>query len=140
MGYPKIMCVDEGSQLVKGCQSMGFCFQDVRSRLSKEVNVEFECCPVGGHNFHGLVERKIRHVKESLEKSLEGERMSILQWETVGSQIANCINDLPIATNNAVADLENIDLLTPNRLKLGRNKQRSPVGPMWVTGKPDKFI
>ena len=41
---------------------------------------------------------------------------------------------------NATADLDDLDLLTPNRLKLGRNNQRSPVGPMWVTGKPDKFI
>ena len=140
VGYPKIMCVDEGSQLVKGCQTMGFCFQDAKSRLSKEVKVEFEYCPVGGRNFHGLVERKIRHVEESLEKSLEGERLSVFQWETIGSKIANCINDLPIATNNVVANLENIDLLTPNRLRLGRNNQRSQVGPMWVTGKPDKSI
>ena len=139
-GYPKMVFVDEGSQLVRGCQTMGFCFRDVRSRLNKEVNVEFDCRPVGGHNMNGRVERKIRHIKESLERTMQGERLSILEWETVGSQIANCINDLPIATGNIVADLENIDLLTPNRLRLGRNNQRSPVGPIWVTGKPDKFL
>ena len=71
---------------------------------------------------------------------MHGERLSILQWETVGSEIANSINDLPIAVGNVVANLENIDLLTPNRLRLGRNNQRSPVGPLWVTGKPDKFL
>ena len=46
------------------------------------------------------------------------------------SQIANCINDLPLALGNLVADFENADLLTPNRLKLGRNNDRAPVFPI----------
>lgn len=140
VGYPKMMYADEGSQLVKGCSTMTYTFQDAKFRLQKEVGVDFQCCPVGGHNFHGLVERKIRHVKESLERSLSEKKLSILQWETTVVQIANCINDLPYASMSATADLDDLDLLTPNRLRLGRNNQRSPVGPMWVTGKPDKFI
>ena len=45
-----------------------------------------------------------------------------------------------MALGSRVADLEYLDLLTPNRLKLGRNNERSPVGPLFVTGKPDKFV
>ena len=36
--------------------------------------------------------------------------------------------------------VENIDLITPNRLKLGRNNDRSPVGPLYVTDDPSKFF
>ena len=41
---------------------------------------------------------------------------------------------------NKVTDLENADLLTPNRLRLGRNNDRSPVGSLHVTNNPSKFI
>ena len=32
--------------------------------------VDFATCPVGGHNYNGKVERRIKHVKESLEKTI----------------------------------------------------------------------
>ena len=89
---------------------------------------------------HGRVERKIKQIKESLEKSLINERLSAMQWETMVSQIANSINNLPIGLRNKVTDLECADLLTPNRLKLGRNNDRGPVGPMVVTDNVGKFM
>ena len=33
-----------------------------------------------------------------------------------------------------------MDLLTPNRLHLGRNNDQSPIGPMMVTNNPEKFL
>ena len=140
VGYPKMLLPDEGSQLVKGCETMKLNFQDIKNRLYREVNVEFQVCPVGGHNMHGKVERKIKEVKISLEKSIQNERLSILQWETLVAEIGNTINDLPLALGNVVSDFENMDLITPNRLRLGRNNDRSPVGPMMVTNSPERFI
>ena len=139
-GYPKVLLTDEGSQLVKGCENMRINFRDTQHKLCQNTQVEYHICPVGGHNMHGKVERKIRSIRESLEKSVANERLSILQWETVGSQIANSINDLPISLGSIVADLENLDLITPNRLRLGRNNERSPVGAMNVTNDPSKFV
>ena len=75
---------------------------------------------------HGKIERKIRHVKESFSKHLFKERLSVIQWETLGDQIPNSINNLPIAIGNVTQDLENLDL-TPNRLILARNNDRCPV-------------
>ena len=135
-----MMLTDAGSQLVKGCESMKLSFHDTQGRLHLNHNVEFDVCPVGGHNMHGRVERKIRSIKESLAKSLQNERLSILEWETLGSQIGNSINDLPLASHSLVSELENIDLITPNRLKLGRNNERSPLGPLFVTGNPSRFL
>ena len=139
-GYPKVLLIDTGSQLVKGCESMTFNFQDVQRRLHVDMNVEFETCPAGGHNFHGRVERKIRHIKECVTTSMQNELLSILQWETICAEVSNSINDLPIAIGSIVSKLENIDLLIPNRLRLERNNERNHVGPLIVSSNPDKFI
>ena len=119
---------------------MQFDFRDAQNQMNQERNVEFQQVPVGGHNMNGRVERKIRQIKESVEKTIHGERLSIIQWETMCSEIGNAINDLPIAINNVVADLENADIITPNHLRLGHNNQRSPVGPLQVTGRPGSII
>ena len=139
VGYSQKLLPDEGSQLVKGCEAMQLCFKDIKDQLYQDHAVEFKTCPVGGHNMHGRVERKIRQVKESLKTMIEM-KCSVLEWETLGYQIAICINDLPIASRNTSAELETVELITPNRLRLGRNNQRSPVGPLKVSENLDKFI
>ena len=106
----------------------------------QEHGVEFQVCPVGAHYMHGKVERKIRHVKESFSKNLQNDRLSIIQWETLGNQVANSINNLPIAIGNTTKDLENIDLLTPIRLLFARNNNRCPVGSVTVTEDIGKII
>ena len=133
VGYPRKLLPDPGSQLIKGCESMTISFSNV-SNVLHEYGVSYELCPVGAHYMHGKVERKIRHIKESFSKILQNERLSNIQWETLGEQVANAINNLPIAIGNVTQDLENIDLLTPNRLMLARNNNRCPVGPLKVSG------
>ena len=61
---------------------------------------------------HGKVERKTQHIKGAMNKS-------VIQWETLGDQIANCVNDKPLAIRYVPKDVEQMDLLTPNRLMLG---------------------
>ena len=130
VGFPHRMLADQGSQLVKGCQTAKFNYQDIKFRLHVDAHVELEVCPVGGHNMHGKVERRIRHVKESLMNSISNEKLTVLQWETISASIANAINNLPLALGNLKSDFESMDLITPNRLLLGRNNDRCPVGPV----------
>ena len=111
VGYPKKLLPDAGSQLVKGCELMTLKCNDVHSKL-QEYGVIYEVCPVGAHYMHGKVERKIKHVKESFAKHLYNNRLSIIQWETLGDQVANSINNLPIALGSFTKDLENMDLIT----------------------------
>ncbi|XP_066928171.1 uncharacterized protein [Clytia hemisphaerica] len=139
-GFPKTLYCDEGSQLLKGCKDMRLKFKDTVNQLHQDVEVEFNSCPVGGHNFHGKVERRIQEINKSLERSISNERLSLLQWETLSSQIANCINNQPIGIRNEVSDFESMDLLTPNRLRLGRNNERSPEGEMLTTIHPNKIL
>ena len=101
---------------------MQLSFRDVRNKLNTEYGIEFETCPVGGHNMHGKVERKIQHVKSSMSKHLDNERYSVIQWETLGNQIANCVNDSPLALRHVTQDLDQIDLLTPQQADVGEKQ------------------
>ena len=134
------MFIDAGSQLVSGCEKAVLNMSDVKGQLNREYGIEFDTAPVGGHNFHGKVERKIRTVRDSLEKSMHKARLSVLEWETLCSEVSNSINNLPVAIGNETEDLESLDLITPNRLRLGRNNSRSPVGQLEVTGKVDRLM
>ena len=44
------MQIDEGSPLVKGCESMRLTLTDIRNKLQKDTMITFDTCPVGGHN------------------------------------------------------------------------------------------
>ena len=123
VGYPKHLLTDEGSQLIKACETVQFDYRDIQWKLFTENQVEFDTCPVGGHNMNGLVEKKICEIKSSISKSLSKERPSILQWETFCARAANCINDLPLGVRDYDGHLEALDIITPNRLST-RTKQR----------------
>ena len=86
VGYLELLLPDEGRQLVKGCKTM---IVDIKHRLSTEYSVGLEVCPVGAHYMHGKVERKIRQVKRSIMINMQSNRLSVLLWESLVSQIIN---------------------------------------------------
>ena len=93
---------------------MNLNYQDIKSKLHQKKKVDFSVCPVGGHNMHGRVERKIQEINKSIERSIHIQRLSLIQTgDVVFTIIANSINDLPIAIRSKV-NLENLDLITPN--------------------------
>ena len=131
-GYPRHLLPDSGSQLLKGCEDMEYSFVDARQVLSTEYGVDFNPCPVGAHYFHGRVERKIREVRKSVQIAVQKEKLSTLQWITLMSQISNSINNMPIGLKSKSSQVDNLDLLTPNRLILGRNNDRCPNSPLVI--------
>ena len=101
-------------------------FSDIHHKITTKYGIEFKPCPIGAHYVNGKVEQKIQQIKKSLLITLGKSRLSVLQWETVCQQISNSINNLPIGLGNKVESLENMDILTPNWLILGRNNNRNP--------------
>ena len=93
--------------------------------------VQYAPCPVGAHYVHGKVERSI-HV--------ENEKLCMIQWETLMMQISNSINNLPIGLRSKKKNLDTLDLLTPNRLILGRNNNRSPNAPLVLCTRHQNLI
>ena len=139
-GHPKVLMPDAGSQLVRGCKDMVISFTDLAMPLSQECGVDFKTCPVGAHFVHGRVERKIQQIKQSLACTIMGKKISTLQWETLALQVANVINNLPIGLGNKTEDVEHLDVLTPNRLLLGRNNCRNPTAPVELSGDLKKIV
>ena len=107
-------------------------FSDIKHNLSVEFGVEFKACPVGAHYVHGKVERKIQRISNN--------RLSIIQWETLGQQVANSVNNLPIGLGNKTECIEILDLITPNRLLLGRNNNRGPTAPLILSNDVKRIV
>ena len=55
-------------------------------------------------------------------------------------QISNSINNLPTSLKNKPEDLENLYIITPNRLILGRNKERCPNAPLTICPDHKKLL
>ena len=128
-GYPAKVFIDAGSQLLAAFNGGVFSVVDVTKTLNGvlKIQIEYQVCPVNAHEAHGLVERAIREVKKILAAVFHGVKMDILRLETVFAWVANELNSLPLCLGNQYRDLEHLDLITPNRLMLGRNNRRSPA-------------
>ena len=128
-GTPAKLFIDGGSQLVSACNNSTLSVADITQSLnnSHHTRVNFEVCPVGGHNMHGMVERQIREIKRIMHAVCHGTKLDIMQWETLFAWISNEINSMPLAIGNRYVDLDHLDLITPSRLLLGRNNTRALV-------------
>ena len=128
-GHPGLILVDQGTQLVAACNNMKISIIDLTQQLNCrfQVGVEYRACPARAHNYQGCVERTIQEVKKLLNKVVKGIKLDIMTWETMAAWAANELNHLPIAVGSKT-DLDNLDVITPSRLLLGRNNRRAMSG------------
>ena len=68
-------------------------------------------------------------------------------WRCFGSKMkiffigdSKTVNDLPLGLDNIIGGYENIDLITPNWLRLERNGESSPAATTEVTGNPNQIL
>ena len=129
-GHPAKLFIDGGSQLVKACKEMQISWTDLTTTLNSTygVGVEHEICPPLAHNQHGMVERSVLEIKRLFHQVFKGVRLDIFAYETAFQFCANELNSLPICLGSRTDNLSSLDLITPNRLLLGRNNRRAPVG------------
>ena len=101
--------------------------------------MKFKTCPVSGHNYHGLVERKIRTVQECLDKcDVDKMRLHATGLQTFCKLIENEMNNLPCGYSYT-RDADNSPLLKmifPNMLRVGRNNSRALDGPVRMPSGP----
>jgi len=129
-GHPVKLCVDEGSQLLAACRRMELSIVDITNSLSTKfgVGIEYTSCPVGGHNVHGIVERSIQNVNDLFKKVYKGIKLDVLAYETCFAWISSQLNNIPICLGSKTDNLDNLDLITPSRLLLGRASTRAIGG------------
>ena len=129
-GHPSKIYIDAGTQLVKACRDMELSEKDIIRNLEIKhgIGVDFSVCAVGAHNAQGVVERSIQEVKKLLKRVFSGIKVDLLSFETNLAWIANEMNNLPICLGSITNDLDHLDIITPNRLILGRNNRRAMTG------------
>ena len=135
-GHPSKLFINEGSQLLKACNKMEINILDIKRTLDSEyrVGIEYETCPVGGHNAHGIVERSIKEVKRLFNLIYGGLKLDIMTYKTAFAFISNKLNNFPICLGSRMSNLEHSDLITPSRLLLGRNNSRALSGYARIPG------
>ena len=97
VGFPSYLLIDKDSGMMKAFKQTQVKLKNMEFVMQKEHGIKFSTCPVAGHNFHGLVERKIRTVQDCLEES----GFAKMKFHATGLQttlklIENDINNLPL--------------------------------------------
>ena len=129
-GVPAAIYVDNGTQLA-AIDNVSYSLRDVNAQVFDSMGMRIVTSTAKSHEERGRVERKVRTMREMLQRLAikDDTCMTALQWETLFSKLSSQINDLPMAksTRSNFSDA-GWDLLTPNRLLLGRNHFRSLEG------------
>ena len=133
VGLPSIVLADQDSSLMKAIREAEVNLVNLKLELHEVKGIQLEVCSVGGHNEHGLVERTIRSVQESLEESgLKMRRLSATGLQTLAKLVENSCNNLPIGFkyDKNPDNTETLKILTPNMMRMGRINARALSGPL----------
>ena len=133
-GVPAKVKIDSGTQLISAFKEADFCVAEVHKLLeqTKGCKVEYETCPVGGHNYNGVVERSIKSIKRVLGVVFRGAKFTPIDFETALNYVCNELNSMPLCLGSKYKNFDCLDLITPSRLLLGRNNVRAPGGQLTV--------
>ena len=129
-GVPSCVHVDSGSQLV-ALKKAEFLTKQLETQMVRSLDVTVKVSTAKAHNLQGRVENKIKVIRSTLEQmGIDAKYpMSVIGWETLFAKIASTIDDTPIAkSNNSNAYDPGFEVLTANRLKMGRNNFRAMTG------------
>ena len=131
---PRKVYVDNGTNLVK-LRDVSFSLRDFSFNLLDACGIEVLVSVAKAHEDQGRVERRVRELRASLEKLRDSvpPPKTHIAWETTFAQISNQLNDLPMAKSGRSRIQDPFwDVITPNRLILGRNNNRSLQGRMKI--------
>jgi Pao retrotransposon peptidase len=141
-GVPAHLFVDSGTQLEK-LQDTSFSLRDIQSWSSSGRTFTVSVSTPKAHQQQGRVEAKIRILREMLQTFSDTCELcnTILGWETIFAKISDHVDSLPIArgSSSAAYDL-GWEIITPNRLKLGRNNFRQLDGDIQLSGGPQTML
>ena len=143
IGVPSFVLADQDSGIIKALKEADVNIRDLQFVLHKEKGIEFKTCPVSGHNYHGLVERKIRTLQECLDKcDVSTMRLHATGLQTLCKLVENDMNNLPLGFSFG-RDSDNSPLLKlvfPNMLRTGRINSRALEGPIRLPKGPNEMM
>ena len=128
-GYPAVAYIDLGPGLVKGCEQQVM-LSNHSTLLRQACGMRVVPKPPQAHSQRGKVERAVQTLKKWVKhRELSLLKQSFVGWETTFAFIANFLNNQPMArlSKNRSLTTDLNEIITPNRLLLGRNNQRCPT-------------
>lgn len=125
-GVPAEVFVDNGTQL-KALEHATFNLRDVHAQVFDDMGMKVTISAAKSHEERGRVERRIGLIRDMIERVVDPSvPQTPLQWQTLFEKVANTIDDLPLAKGNQSNSVElGFEILTANRIKMGRNNNRS---------------
>ena len=138
-GFPKDIYVDPGTQLKK-LKDFKISFRNLQDNLLLDMGCNINVGAPKAHSSRGRVEQRVKLVKELLKKcSKSGLANSMIGWETALARVCNVINNVPICRGENITRNE-WNIITPNRLILGKNNERSTEGPFKLDGVKSRLL
>ena len=138
-GFPSILVMDKESSFMKVVKEAEVNLHDLNLQVYKEHGIRFEVAPVGAHNFHGLVERKIRTAQDCFKRmDLQSQKLHATGLQTFAKLVENQMNNLPLGFSfeNSDNNTPLLKIITPNMLRLGRLNSRALQGPIRLPSGP----
>ena len=78
-GFPSLVIIDQGKQLVSAYEKMSINILDLELDESQyNTKLHYQTGPARAHNYQGMVERSIKE----LNKVFDGLKMDSIAWET----------------------------------------------------------
>ena len=124
------MYPDKDGALVKAISEGCIKLVDLQGRLHSERGLQFEVCLPQNHSAHGRIERRIRMIQQSLERSeIRNSRCTSTGWQTIAKLIEREVNSVPLGyLHHHGAANPLMKILCPALLKNGTYSDRSPKG------------
>ena len=140
-GFPKYLLLDQESSFMKTVRDAEINLKDLQLLSYKEHGIKCVVAPVAGHNFTGLVERKIQTVQKVFEKiNFKNTHVHATGLQTIAKLVENDLNNLPLGFSygRSSDNTPLLKLLTTNMMKIGRLNSRALSGPIrFPTGPKD---
>ena len=133
VGIPTKVLIDQDSGAMAAFNSAELDFRDAKHQLYTQYGINFETCPKGGHDQHGLVEAVIKSIQETFDEcGLRTKRIHALGWQTFCKLAENSFNNLPLGFSygRQQDNTELLKIITPNMLRIGRVNSRALTGPI----------
>jgi hypothetical protein len=130
--------VDSGTQLEK-LRDTHFSLKDINGYELQGRRFKVTVSTPKAHEQQGRVEAKIKVVRKLLQTLSDTceQVNTLIGWETTFQRIADQLDNLPIARGSARVPTDlGWDIITPNRLKLGRNNFRQLEGTVILSNAP----
>jgi hypothetical protein len=141
-GVPGHIFVDSGTQLEK-LQDTTFTLRNIEGWESHGMRFSITVSTPKAHEQQGRVEAKIKNVRKTLQAFSDTCELvnTLLGWETIFARISDFLDNIPIArgSSRAPGDL-GWEVITPNRLKIGRNNFRQLEGSIVLAGAPQTML